>query len=172
MNKLQLPQAKLLYAVSEIYRKRRIDETEKRILKGTPRSTQKRSSPTMSKSTNCSNRTRRKPTSSTASSPSSAPPKSPTTRSPKIRKCWPAWSRKRPPPLGASSCAARRTPTRTSTSTRPTPSRNSSTPRRPNDLTSVITHVSPYPLRCPWEGRGRGYAPKGAAGRCYKSYSF
>ena len=34
MNKLQLPQAKLLYAVSEIYRKRRIDETEKRILKG------------------------------------------------------------------------------------------------------------------------------------------
>jgi hypothetical protein len=35
MNKLQLPQAKLLYAVSEIYRKRRIDETEKRILKGT-----------------------------------------------------------------------------------------------------------------------------------------
>jgi hypothetical protein len=36
MNKLQLPQAKLLYAVSEIYRKRRIDETEKRILKGTP----------------------------------------------------------------------------------------------------------------------------------------
>lgn len=34
MNKLQLPQAKLLYAVSEIYRKRQIDETEKRILKG------------------------------------------------------------------------------------------------------------------------------------------
>jgi len=27
MNKLQLPQAKLLYAVSEIYRKRQIDET-------------------------------------------------------------------------------------------------------------------------------------------------
>ena len=35
MNKLQLPQAKLLYAVGEAYRKRMIDETEKRILKGT-----------------------------------------------------------------------------------------------------------------------------------------
>lgn len=34
MNKLQLPQAKLLYAISELYRKRRIDETEKRMLKG------------------------------------------------------------------------------------------------------------------------------------------
>lgn len=34
MNKLQLPQAKLLYAVGEAYRKRMIDETEKRILKG------------------------------------------------------------------------------------------------------------------------------------------
>jgi hypothetical protein len=34
MNKLQLPQAKLLYAVGELYRKRIIDETEKRILKG------------------------------------------------------------------------------------------------------------------------------------------
>lgn len=65
MNKLQLPQAKLLYAVSEIYRKRRIDETEKRILKGNRPSTQKKSSPTMSKSTSCSNRTRRKPISST-----------------------------------------------------------------------------------------------------------
>ena len=35
MNKLQLPQSKLLYAISELYRQRRIDETEKRILKGT-----------------------------------------------------------------------------------------------------------------------------------------
>lgn len=34
MNKLQLPQAKLLFAVSELYRKRLINETEKRILKG------------------------------------------------------------------------------------------------------------------------------------------
>jgi hypothetical protein len=34
MNKLQLPQAKLFYAVGEAYRKRMIDETEKRILKG------------------------------------------------------------------------------------------------------------------------------------------
>jgi hypothetical protein len=35
MNKLQLPQAKLFYAVSEAYRKRMIDETERRLLKGT-----------------------------------------------------------------------------------------------------------------------------------------
>ena len=35
MNKLQLPHAKLFYAVGEAYRKRLIDETEKRILKGT-----------------------------------------------------------------------------------------------------------------------------------------
>lgn len=34
MNKLQLPHAKLFYAVGEAYRKRMIDETEKRILKG------------------------------------------------------------------------------------------------------------------------------------------
>ena len=34
MNKLQLPQAKLLYATGEAYRKRKIDETEKRMLKG------------------------------------------------------------------------------------------------------------------------------------------
>lgn len=34
MNKLQLPQAKLLFAIAELYRKRQIDETEKRILKG------------------------------------------------------------------------------------------------------------------------------------------
>ncbi len=33
MNKLQLPQAKLLFAIAELYRKRQIDETEKRILK-------------------------------------------------------------------------------------------------------------------------------------------
>jgi hypothetical protein len=36
MNKLQLPQAKLLYATGEAYRKRKIDETEKRLLKGNP----------------------------------------------------------------------------------------------------------------------------------------
>ena len=34
MNKLQLPQAKLFYAVGEAYRKRMIDETERRVLKG------------------------------------------------------------------------------------------------------------------------------------------
>ena len=34
MNKLQLPHAKLFYVVGEAYRKRLIDETEKRILKG------------------------------------------------------------------------------------------------------------------------------------------
>ncbi len=52
MNKLQLPQAKLLYAVSELYRKRRIDETEKRMLKGTYRSIQKKSSLTTWRSLN------------------------------------------------------------------------------------------------------------------------
>lgn len=86
MNKLQLPQAKLLYAVSEIYRKRRIDETEKRILKGTPTPIQRRSSLTMSRSTSFLSRTRRKPTSSIASSPSFALPKSLTTLSLKIRR--------------------------------------------------------------------------------------
>lgn len=86
MNKLQLPQAKLLYAVSEIYRKRRIDETEKRILKGTHPSTQRRSSLTMSKSTNCLSRIRRKQISSTDLLRLSAPLKNPMTRSPKIRK--------------------------------------------------------------------------------------
>lgn len=35
MNKLQLPQAKLFYIVGEAYRRRMIDETERRILKGT-----------------------------------------------------------------------------------------------------------------------------------------
>lgn len=34
MNKLQLPQAKLFYIVGEAYRKRMIDETERRLLKG------------------------------------------------------------------------------------------------------------------------------------------
>jgi len=34
MNRLQLPQAKLLFVIAELYRKRQIDETEKRILKG------------------------------------------------------------------------------------------------------------------------------------------
>ena len=34
MNKLQLPQAKLLWAVSQAYRQRKIDETQKRLLKG------------------------------------------------------------------------------------------------------------------------------------------
>jgi len=43
MNKLQLPQAKLLYAVSELYRTRRIDETEKRVLKCICLSIQKKS---------------------------------------------------------------------------------------------------------------------------------
>lgn len=52
MNKLQLPQAKLLYAVSELYRKRRIDETEKRMLKGTYQSIQKKSSLTTWRSLN------------------------------------------------------------------------------------------------------------------------
>lgn len=36
MNKLQLPHAKLFYVVGEAYRKRLIDESEKRMLKGTP----------------------------------------------------------------------------------------------------------------------------------------
>lgn len=49
MNKLQLPQAKLLYAIAELYRKRRIDETEKRMLKGNLKLIQKRSSLTMSR---------------------------------------------------------------------------------------------------------------------------
>lgn len=38
MNKLQLPQAKLFYIVGEAYRKRMIDETERRLLKGTKQS--------------------------------------------------------------------------------------------------------------------------------------
>lgn len=50
MNKLQLPQAKLLYAVSELYRTRRIDETEKRILKCRNLFIQKKSSLIISKS--------------------------------------------------------------------------------------------------------------------------
>lgn len=43
MNKLQLPHAKLFYVVGEAYRKRLIDETEKRILKGICEVMQKRS---------------------------------------------------------------------------------------------------------------------------------
>lgn len=141
MNKLQLPQAKLLYAVSEIYRKRRIDETEKRILKGTPFSMQKRSSLTMSKYTSCLNKIRRKQISSTNSLRLSVRLKNPMSHSLKIRKFWQAWNRKRPLHLGVNSCAGRKIRTRTSTNTRLMLSRSCLTPKRPNDLISIVTHT-------------------------------
>jgi hypothetical protein len=56
MNKLQLPQAKLFYVVGEAYRKRMIDETEKRLLKGIQRKTQKKLSQIMYKYSNVCNR--------------------------------------------------------------------------------------------------------------------
>ena len=59
MNKMQLPQRKLLYAVSELYRLRRVDETEKRQLKGTPVPSQRRSSQTTWRSSSCWSRSSR-----------------------------------------------------------------------------------------------------------------
>ena len=133
MNKLQLPQAKLLYAVSEIYRKRKIDETEKRILKGISPPNQKRSSRTMWKSMSYSSKAKKKRNSSSGSSHWCAPQKSLTRLSLKIRKCWLAWSRRRRLRLGGNSCAARKTTTKTSINTKRMLSRNCSIPKRPND---------------------------------------
>lgn len=68
MNKLQLPHAKLFYVVGEAYRKRLIDESEKRMLKGTLPPTQKRSSTIMSKFLKSSTRTTTRTPSSSSSS--------------------------------------------------------------------------------------------------------
>ena len=146
MNKLQLPQAKLLYAVSEIYRKRRIDETEKRILKGIPPPTQKRSSRTMWKSMSCSSKTKKKRNSSTGLSHWCALQKSHTRLSLKIKKFWRVWSRRRPLRLGGNSCVVRKTTTKTSINTKLMLSRNCSIPKRPNDHPYI--HLSNlYPAR-------------------------